>query len=69
VTQFSRWLSEIYTSAISSDHAIVCATIIFVTDLALGICQFLGRDEATIHSLRAEWLLVADEVQSNLRPR
>lgn len=69
MTPFSRWINEVYTSAVSSDHAIICAAVMFVTELALGVCQWIGRDETVIHSLRAEWLLVADEVKSNLRPK
>jgi hypothetical protein len=69
VTQFSRWLNEIYTSAVSSDHAIVCVTIVFITDLAIGLYQWLGRDESAILSFRAEGLRLADEVRRSLGPR
>lgn len=65
---FTRWFTEIYTSAVNSDHALMCAAIGFLAELLLGAYQWLGRDEAPVHVLKAEWITAADNMKRALGP-
>jgi hypothetical protein len=68
VQLFTRWFTEIYTSAVNSDHALMCAGIGFMAELAVGAYQWLGRDEAPIYALKAELIIAADNMKRAMGP-